>query len=315
MKFHENTLAEQARIESAITRWGWAAEHNFWWYQYYQYWYAPTQRTIFAEADRGALFTVFIERSQEYFVVFDPLAAPADRVPLLMEYIDWIFSNTPAKKIWFQLAKENRREFLSRLPDAYRSNRVYYTLLSPIYDLSRFDPQLPGGQFKSLRKELHRFYREHAVEVRDAKSFPDYEGLHALADHWKSRRPNTEKGMAGVYHALIDNHFKGLDEARVFVVDGRPAGINGGWMVPNCDRYYGSIGIHDYSVPDLGAMLYLEDMVYLKQHGYRVVDMGGTEKKYLTFKDKFQPQSYEEMVIFSAVKTLATIPRKELEYQ
>src|SRR5258708_3070083 len=129
MKFYDNTLSEQAHIEDAIKKYGWAAEHNFWWYEYYQYWYAPTHRTIFPVADRGALLTVYIERTQEYFVVFDPLAEPDDRIGLLTEYIAWIFSNTTAKKIWFQLDKSYRKEFLSTLPDAYRSNPIYYTLV------------------------------------------------------------------------------------------------------------------------------------------------------------------------------------------
>ena len=302
IKFYEDTVAEQARIEAAIKKYGWAAEHNFWWYQYYQYWYAPTQRTIFAETDRGALFTVYIERNQEYFVVFDPLAAPAERVLLLMEYVTSIFSNTQAKKIWFQLDKAERPEFLRALPEAYRSNPVYYTLVSPIYDLRQFDPTLPGGHYKTLRKEMHKFYREHQVTVHDAKTFTDRDGLHALVDAWKAERPNTEQSMTGVYHHMIDANFQGTDEARIFIVDGKPVGLNAGWRVPNSDRYYGSVGIHNFSVDGLGAMLYLEDLVWLKAHGYSEVDMGGSEKSLLAFKNKFCPQLYEEMVVFSIVK-------------
>jgi hypothetical protein len=302
MKVYEDTVAEQVRIENAIKKYGWAAEHNFWWYQCYQHWYAPTQRTIFVETDRGALLTVRIERSKEYFVVFDPLAAAEDRTPLLMEYVDWIFSHTDAKKIWFQLAKPARHDFLSHLSDECRSNRIYYTLTSPIYNLKEFDPTLPGGHYKTLRKEMHKFYREHHVEIRDAKIYVDHESLNAIAENWKLKRPNHERGMAGVYHHMIDNNFEGTDEARVFIVDGKATGINAGWMIPNSDRYYGSVGIHDFSVDNLGAMLYLEDLVWLKQHGYNEVDMGGSEKSLLAFKNKFRPQSFEEMVIFSVVK-------------
>lgn len=315
MKFYEDTVAEQPRIEAAIKKYGWAAEHNFGWYQCYQYWYAPTQRTIFVEADRGALLTVHIERKQEYFVVFDPLAAPEHRVPLLTEYIAWIFSNTPAKKIWFQLDKNARREFLRALPEAYCSKPIYYTLVSPIYDLRKFDPALPGGHYKGLRKEMHKFYRGHRVAAQDAKTYEDRESLHAIVDAWKRERPNTEKGMVGVYHHMIDANFKGTDEARVFVVDGKAAGINAGWKIPNSDRYYGSVGIHNFSIDGLGAMLYLEDMIFLKSRGYGEVDMGGSEKSLLAFKNKFCPQACEEMVIFSVAKTLASVPQKELEYQ
>ncbi len=302
MEQFNDTLAEQSRIERAIQKYGYASEHNFWWYQYYQYWYNPPQRNIFVETDHGALFTAYNERDNEYFVVFDPMAPEQFRVPLLMEYITWVFSNTSAKKIWFQLEKGARPAFLRALPPSCASRRIYYTMESPIYDLRKFDPALPGGHYKTLRKEMHKFYREHTVTVADAKTYEDRESLHAIVNHWKKKRPNHERGMMGVYHQMIDGNFEGTKEARVFLVDGVPAGINAGWMIPNSDRFYGAVGVHDYSVDDLGAMLYLEDLVWLKAHGYREADMGGGERSLTAFKSKFQPQSFYETVVFSVAK-------------
>jgi hypothetical protein len=108
--------------------------------------------------------------------------------------------------------------------------------------------------------------------------------------------------MTGVYHHAIDGNFEGMDEARVFMVDGSAAGINAGWMIPNSDRFYGAVGVHDYSVDDLGAALYLEDLVWLKGHGYHEADMGGSEKSLLAFKNKFSPESFYKNDVFSVVK-------------
>ena len=93
-----------------------------------------------------------------------------------------------------------------------------------------------------------------------------------------------------------------MDEARIFIVDGTPRGINAGWMIPNTDRFYGAVGIHDFSLDSLGAMLYLEDMIFLKGRGYSEADMGGSEKSLLAFKNKFCPQSFYKTAIFSVVK-------------
>ncbi len=305
MELYDDTLAERPRIEQAIRKYGYAAEHNFWWYQYYQYYYKPPQRNMFAETDHGALLTAYNEHDDEYFVVFDPLAPEEFRIPLLMEYITWVFSNTSAKKVWFQLERILRPEFLRALhtlPVSCRSNRIYYTMESPIYDLREFNPELPGGHYKTLRKEIHKFYRNHTVVIRDAKGYEDREGLHAVVDGWKKKRPNHERAMMGVYHQMIDGNFEGTDEARVFVVDGKATGFNAGWTIPNSDRFYGAVGIHDYSIDDLGAMLYLEDLVFLKSRGYREVDMGGGEKSLTAFKNKFRPQSFYRTAIFSIVK-------------
>lgn len=302
MKIYEDTLAEQPRIERAIKQYGYASEHNFWWYQYYQHYYKPPQRNIFVETDRGALFTAYNERDNDYFVVFDPMAPAEFRIPILMEYIEWIFKNTSAEKIWFQLERDFRPAFLRALPKTCRSNPIYYTMESPIYDLRQFDTALPGGHYKSLRKEMHKFYREHTIAVEDAKKYTDKESLRAILDNWRKKRPNHERGMTGVYREMIDGNFAGTDEARVMTVDGKAAGFNAGWMIPNSERFYGAVGIHDYSVDDLGAMLYLEDLIHLKDRGYREVDMGGGEKSLTAFKNKFCPQSFYKTVVFSVSK-------------
>jgi hypothetical protein len=305
LRFFEDTVAARDRVEAGIKKFGWTAEHNYSWYQYYQYYYDPPQRNIFVEADHGALLTAFDEVDKNYFVVFDPMAEPAHRAPLLAEYIDWIFSHTEAEKIWFQLELPTRRELMHSLPEKYVCRRIYYTLTWPIYDLLAFDPELPGGKFKTLRKETHKFYRDHSVEVQDARTFEDRTSLYAIVDGWKKNRTRRDTPMTGVYRRIIDGDFEGMDEARVFLVDGRPVGFNAGWMIPNSNRFYGGVGIHDYSLEDLGTMLYLEDLVWLKKKGYVEVDMGGTETSALPFKKKYGPNAFYKSAIFSVVRNTA----------
>lgn len=302
LRFFDDTVMARPHIESAIRKYGWAPEHAYHWYQYYQHYYHPPQRNVFVENDHGALFTAFDEQDNTYFVVFDPMAPISQRVPLLVEYIEWIFKNTSAEKIWLQLEMPARRELLRALPLPYRCCAIYYTLTWPVYDLAAFDPALPGGHYKTLRKEMHRFYREHSVEVRDAKTFGDGKILHAIVDDWKKKRGGRDRGMTGVYHEIIDGGFEGMDEARIFMVDGAPAGFNAGWKMANSDRFYGAVGIHNYSADDLGTMLYLEDLVWLKGRGYREADMGGSEKSALPFKEKFLPSTLYKAAIFSVAK-------------
>lgn len=308
LRFFEDTVAERERIEHAIKKFGCAAEHNYFWYQYYQHYYYPPQRNIFVEGDTGALMTAYDEVDQNYFVVFDPLAGPEHQGPLLAEYIHHIFSTTAAEKIWFQLARSSRPKFLESLSDDYRACRIYYTLFTPVYDLVTFNPELPGGHYKTLRKEMHRFYREHQVAVEDARTYPDSDALRAVVDNWKKNRLHRDRAMTGVYYEMIAARFEGMDEARVFIVDGKPVGFNAGWKIPNSSRFYGGVGIHDYSLEDLGSMLYLEDLVWLKKRGYQEVDMGGTEKSALPFKNKFSPQSFYKMDIFSVARKHIEVP-------
>ncbi len=299
MQFFEDTIAAQSLIEEMIRKYGYASEHNFWYYQYYQDYYNPPHRNIFATTDYGALLGTYDEHAKEYFVVFDPLALSKDRIRLVNEYIEWIFSNTPVKKVWFQLDQSNRKEFLRTAAYPPHLCRIYYTLTCPIMNLEKFDTELPGGHYKTLRKEMHKFYREHQVVLCDARTYEDKKGLHDIVDDWKKKRPNNERGMTGVYHKMIDGSFEGMDEARVFVVDGKASGFNAGWKIPNIDRFYAAVGIHNYSVDDLGTMLYLEDLLWLKNKGYREADMGGGEKSLTAFKNKFLPESSYKLHLFS----------------
>ena len=49
------------------------------------------------------------------------------------------------------------------------------------------------------------------------------------------------------------------------------------------------IGIHDYSLTDLGLMLWLEDLEWIKNASYKELDMQGSEGGGLKFKMQFNP--------------------------
>lgn len=298
MKCYDD-MAAQERIEEAIRKYGYAPEHNFPWYQFSC---EKGNRNVFAETEQGELLTREDAHLREYSVFSSPLAPPERRAPILIEYLEYIFGNTDAVKVWLELETPLREEFLRMLPARLRARPVNYTLTWPIMDLKSFDPALPGGHYKALRKEMHKFYREHTVTVRDAKTYEDRQGLHAVVDRWRKKRPVHDRAWFERYHNMIDGNFHGMTEARVFAVDGRAVGINGGWQIPNADRFYAAIGLHDYSAEDLGTMLYLEDLVWLKGRGYAEADMGGGEKALTAFKNKFCPASSYKTFVFSVVK-------------
>lgn len=299
MKFYDDVVAERTRIEEIIRRYGYAPEHNFHWYRFSC---EEGDRNIFVETENGALLTVEDPRKHEYTVFSSPVAPPERRAPLLIEYAEYIFSNTDAHKVWLELEAPLRRDFLRLLPDHLKARPINYTLTWPVTDLRTFDPELPGGHYKALRKEKHKFYREHTVAICDAKTYTGKEALHAIIRDWRKKRNAHDRAWTAEYHNVINGNFEGMTEAHVFMVDGRAAGINGGWPIPNSDRYYGAVGIHNYSVEDLGSMLYLEDLVWLKQRGYREVDMAGGEKALTAFKNKFCPTSWYKTFVFSVAK-------------
>ena len=87
---------------------------------------------------------------------------------------------------------------------------------------------------------------------------------------------------------MIDNNFLGCKIARVLIVDETLVGFNAGWETPNDpSQWSASIGIHDYSVKDLGIVLMHEDLAWIKDAGYVTTDLEGSEEKPLKFKTQF----------------------------
>ncbi len=301
MKVFEDTISERARIKKIIDAYGYSPEHNLEWYEYCR---DEGDANIFFESEsgEGGVLTMKNKNGKDHYVFCGPLAPPERRLTVLQEYIQDVFQKLQPKKIWLELEPSLRRELLKNLPEGYKANRINYTLTWPVMDLDQFDPELPGGGSKAMRKEKHKFYRNHLVEVQDAKAFEDKQALHQMIDTWIKKRPTNDHVWHARYRNMITGNFAGMDEARVLVVDGKPVGINAGWKMPNSDCYYGGIGIHDYSIEDIGLVLYWEDLIWLKTQGYKQADMGGTFGSSLYFKNKFHPTSWYKTFVFSIEK-------------
>lgn len=145
--------------------------------------------------------------------------------------------------------------------------------------MSKYDSSLPGGNFKEIRNAKNKFYREHQVKILEAKDVSKKD-LYKIVDDWAKEvgRKQKEDVYDLRYRKIIENNFRGFLTARVLVVDDRPVGFNAGYDVPNHPgRFAGIIGIHDYSIKDLGTILWLEDLEWIKNTGYKELDMQGSE--------------------------------------
>jgi len=90
--------------------------------------------------------------------------------------------------------------------------------------------------------------------------------------------------------------------AKTLYVNNRPCTITAGWRIPNSNNYYSSIGIVDYSIPDLGEITNIDDLNRLKKKGFDFVDFGGSDKVLLYFKKKFKPEKIYKTYVFSIVR-------------
>ena len=287
-------------IVAAIQKYGYAPEHNADWFLFYG---TKNQTPVFVSWPDGT--GVMAKKEPSVWHLFsEPLASEGERGKRVAELAISVLQDERIKEIVVEARPETRDEILQALPPNFVASPISYTLTWPMMDMSTFDPELPGGHFKRIRNVRTRFYNEHTVAMADVGTV-DKKNLHAIVDRWEAalKEKKTPEILPDQYHTTIDGNFAGTKTARAMMVDGAPVGFNAGWEVPNSDIFYAAIGIHDYSLPDLGAILYLEDLAWLKNHGYKMVDTGGVDEGGpLEFKNKFLPVSYYKTHVFSIVR-------------
>jgi len=301
MDFWEDIMLERSRIEKSIKKYGYAPEHNFEWYQCQP---EDGDKNVFVEfEDNTSLLTTETPGKKECVVFSSPVAPKEKRAEILIKYLNLVFQSEKFVKVELELEDDLYKKFINELPNTIKAKRIEYTLTWPIYILYQFDENLSGKKWNSLRKTRNKFYKEHLVETFDAKKYLNKQELHQVIDDWKKNRGADDKAYSQEYHNLIDSNFAAATEARALLVDGKVCGINAGWMIPNSNRYYGSIGIHNYNFSGLGDVLYMEDLIYLKKQGYTEADMGGGEEELTAFKSKSHPQSFYKTHIFTVIKS------------
>lgn len=275
MLSYENIEAERDRIEACIKKFGHTSDHNLDW------WACSIITTdgvpVFVEFSDGSGLLAH-RYPGKWRIWSDPLSGEADMAKRVEEFVEEVFKDEKISEVWCDdVSDKIYPELKKNTP--IKLNDIYYSLQWPVLEMAKYDPTLPGGHFKEIRNARSKFYREHEVKVINTSELTQAD-LIKIVDGWQ--REVTQKQKEDIYdlryRLIIKNNFRGFTTARVLVVDGRPVGFNAGYDVPSRPgRFAGVIGLHDYSVKDLGAVLYLEDLDWIKNAGYKELDLQGSE--------------------------------------
>lgn len=299
MRFIKNCRNHRKYIESAVKRWGGMAEHNFFHYKYNE---DKARENCFFKLEKNMAVLCQHEKRKKAFYIFPSglLCSEKRRIDAIFSVLDYALSSLKAAKVWVELDEPARREFLQRLKDSdkYRASKNYEVLYWPLYNMRKFDIKLSGRKWKKIRNIRNRFYKKHKIRFVDSAKVPRQDLLRIL-NLWIKRRNCNDKVGRGYYEALINSKFSGMTYAKTMLVDKRPCSITAGWRIPNSKNYYSHVGIFDYSIPGLGEIVNIEDIIMLKKKNFDYVDFGGSDKVLLYFKKKFRPERVYKTYIFS----------------
>lgn len=308
MKIIEDPKIFMPLAEKAVEKFGFAPEHNLGWFLSYV---DKTQKPVIVCWEETGEVELVHKSDKDWYTFSEPLASAKNRGQRVVELAGLVFETYPEVERVVTEGREDTRmqiiETLSsnlRIIDHTEDSENNYIITWPVMNMEKFDPALPGGHFKYLRNAKSKFYREHKVEIKNAKDVSKQD-LGGVVDRWVSfsRAKELELMHEEPFYNLIETGFGGLTTARAMIVDGIVVGFNAGWDVPNSSDFYAGVGIHDYSIPDLGLMLYLEDLEWIKRAGYPFADMGGVDEgNPLKFKNQFLPESWYKTYVFTIVR-------------
>jgi len=299
MKIYENIKAERDRVLACINKFGWTSDHNLDWFLIALN--RPDGKPAFAEFKdgTGVLFHSYLG---EWQIWSDPLCDKNVRANKITEFVKFGFGEN-IDKIWCNYISDTVYPLLKNKNELVL-DKIDYSLDWPVLNMEQFDLALPGGHFKDIRNARNKFNREHKMEVITFEKNYSYH-LHDIVNNWKKTLKEKEKYIYDFwYHNAIDKGFRGFKTVRILIVDGKPVGFNAGYEVVNSPgRFAGVIGIHDYSLTDLGLILWLEDLEWIKNADYKELDMQGSEGGGLEFKMQFNPVIERKTDTFSIKNT------------
>lgn len=301
MEIISDILGNKDLIIRIINKHAHAAEHNF--YCYYYHGSEKEKPYFFRFDDDSALMAYYLKGKKSWLLFSEPLTSEDQKAALLLTFIREIFKTQPfpTKKVFMELTEKTRRNLLKVLKNSdFRSSRINYSLIWPVFDMDSWDgDKMSGKDWKDVRYYWKKFLHEHKVEFigpNEAKN----EELKALVYDWSKQRNPKEKAYIEVYLNIIDNNFKGYDVVRIMLVDGKASAITAGMKIKN-EYYYSAVGIYNRIHDRIGEVANMDDLITLKNNGYKYVDFGGSWKDALDFKKKFRPTRYYTTYMFSIV--------------
>ena len=301
MKFYDDIEVELERIQKCISRFGWTSDHNLDWYV--DSIIEKEAKPVFVEFDDGSGLMAH-KYPDKWRIWSDPLSEQNMAAQKIAEFSKFILKGD-IKEVWCDDVSDKIYPELEK-DNSLKLNDIYYHLFWPVMDMVKYNPSMPGRHFKELRNARSKFYREHEVKILKTEEVSKDEML-KIVDSW--RNEVIKKQKEGVYDLryrnAIRNNFRGFKTARTMIIDDCPVGFNAGYEVPNYPgRFGGIVGIHNYSIKDLGIVLWLEDLEWIKNAGYKELDMQGNENEWeIKSKMKYGPAVIERKTdTFSIIK-------------
>lgn len=283
------------RIIASIRHHGGSAEHN---YHYFMNSEEEGTKNTLIDFGEGGVILSNIEIEDNVWSIFPSgiIAREEDKNSLFRKFCEYCIGQRHAKGVCAELSFELYCEIKEEVGD-YHVSDVQLEYTWPVVNLENFDENLGGSKYYELRKIRNNFLKNNEFQIISVNEVP-IEKLRKILGGWGLNRKSKDEAYSTEYNSWINTNFEGADYAKCWAVNGEPCAIVAGWKIPNSNSFYLGVVLHNYSVKNLGEMVYLQTLLELKKMGYASCDLGGSDEKLLNFKKKFLPTEFYKTVEF-----------------
>ena len=286
-------------ILASIERFGFLPEHNYYHYLYRQ---SSKKKCIFFDfGQQKGLMALLNPEINVWYVTCELLAPESERLELFMEFLEHAFTKEKAKKVSVEFGEAFKEKVCEAVKKSDFKTSMNFELYWPVCNVGAWDENLRGKEWKKFRNIRNRFMNSFKIEIEDPKKL-DKKILKSVLTAWLKHRHPRDRVDYKYYLNLIENNLEGFDMARSLSFDGEVCSISAGWKIPNSSAFYLGIGIFNYRHKDMGDFINLDDLLHLKKLGYTKIDLGGSDKAILNFKNKFNPEKVYKTCIFSILR-------------
>src|SRR3989338_3932474 len=179
MKFYEDINTERDRVLACINKFGWTSDHNLDWFL--DSIMGEEAKPVFVQFDDGTGLLAH-KYPDKWRIWSDPLSPQDVSAQKIAEFSEFILTGG-IKEVWCDDVSD---KIYPKLKNnlALKLGDIYYSLLWPVMDMTKYDPSLPGGHFKDIRNAKNKFYREHKVQIVETNNLKK-EDLHEIVNNWK----------------------------------------------------------------------------------------------------------------------------------
>ena len=165
MKVYKDIKKYKPKIISAIKKFGFLPDHNYYYYLYKQ---TPYKKCVCFDFGQKKCLVAFFNKNNNVWDVINGVLAPyGERYDIFLKFLDYALVKEKAKRVSVEADESLKSTIFKQLKNSKYRVSMNYALYWPVYNLKAWDENLSGKHWKKFRNIRNRFHNHSQINVED----------------------------------------------------------------------------------------------------------------------------------------------------